>query len=165
MKRLLVFALLSLTFVAALPASAQDAISYRSQPDDLAVFLNNVAFVRDTVTLPGDTDVELVINGAVFSDTLILRENGERVPTYSLQSSPEGMIVRWNSSGADLREVTVEYLMQGISWTPKYDMFLTDNDEQTVDLDFFAEIASTGYDCRRCKPDADRRTCGYQPGC
>ncbi len=42
-------------------AQADDQISYTSQPDRVAVFLNNVAYARDSVTLPGGVDVRMVL--------------------------------------------------------------------------------------------------------
>jgi hypothetical protein len=154
MKRLPLFCLLLLFLIAViLPVSADSAVLYSSQPDELVVFLNGVAFARDTIVLPGDADIQIVLPSSVYTDTLILRENGERVAQYrvlhtgsidpySATSSAETRL-EWASETSDLREVTLEYLMTGVRWQPKYDLFLRDEAvETTVELDFFAEITS-----------------------
>lgn len=122
-------------------AEVDDQISYTSQPDRLAVFLNDVAYARDHVTLPGGVDVRIVLPAGVFADTLILRENGERVGAYRLDYQTGQPALEWRSaSESELREVTLEYLLGGVSWRPTYDMWLGADEDETVDLDFFAEI-------------------------
>jgi hypothetical protein len=125
-----------------MPALAADQINYTSQPDELVVFFNDIAYARDTIALPGGVDVRVILPGQVYRDTLILRENGERVPAYRLTTGADGLLAaQWQSEAeGDVREVTLEYLMSGVGWSPKYDMWLGDNDAATVDLDFFAEI-------------------------
>lgn len=122
-------------------AEVDDQISYTSQPDRLAVFLNDVAYARDHVTLPGGVDVRIVLPAGVFADTLILRENGERVGAYRLDYQTGQPALEWRSaSESELREITLEYLLGGVSWRPTYDMWLGADEDETVDLDFFAEI-------------------------
>lgn len=151
MKRFLIILVLCVTAtVVVAPVSAADQISYTSQPDEVAVFLNNVAFARDTITLPGGVDVAVVLPAQIFQDTLVLRENGERVSTYRVNRMSGQIILRWQSgTGGDTREVTLEYLLSGVSWTPKYDMWLgnhpdeADDDRELVDFGFFAEITNS----------------------
>jgi hypothetical protein len=122
-------------------AGSDDQISYTSQPDRLAVFLNNVAYARDAVTLPGGVDVRMVLPAGVYTDTLVLRENGERVGAYRLDYQTGQPAIKWQSaSDSELREVTLEYLLGGVSWRPSYDMWLGADEDETVELDFFAEI-------------------------
>jgi hypothetical protein len=139
---LLVFGLIVLT----LPAQAQDRINYTSQPDEILIFLNNVAFVKDQITIPTGTDVAVTLPAQIYPDTLVLRENGERVNNYRLRSDTGSLVVTWEGAAAEgeLREVTLDYLVSGISWRPKYDMWLTEEDVETVDLDFLAEISNSG---------------------
>lgn len=140
MKTLFVLILLA---VFAQPAFAQDQINFPSSPDELAIFLNDIAYARDEITLPGGVDVRLVLPAQVYQDTLIVREYGVRVPVYRLSRTPDGQIaLQWGSSAAEgaVRTVTVEYLLSGVGWTPKYDMWLGDNDAETVALDFYAEV-------------------------
>ena len=137
------------------PKPAADQISYTSQPDEVVVFMNDIAFARDTITLPGGVKVVVVLPGQIYQDTLVLRENGERVPDYRISYADSQTLVQWQSaSGHELREVTLEYLLSGISWSPKYELWLdketepADSDsagaqdvaEEMVDFDFFAEI-------------------------
>ncbi len=126
------------------PVQADDLISYTSQPDEVVVFLNDIAFVRDSVALPGGVNVQLVLPNQIYQDTLILRENGERVANYRINHNQGQVVVQWESgTDSDLSEVTLEYLLYGISWTPKYDMWLGDDEAETVEFDFFAEIQNS----------------------
>jgi len=140
MKWTVFFVLFLMTLAA--PTLAADEINYTSQPDELVIFLNNIAYARDTISLPGDVDVRLILPSQIYPDTLILRENDERIPAYRLTQGADGQIaVQWQSTAqGEVREVTAEYLLSGVGWAPKYDMWLGDEDATTVDLDFFAEI-------------------------
>ncbi len=133
----------------AIPAAAQadDQISYTSQPDRLAVFLNNVAFARDTVALPGGVDVRIVLPQTVFPDTLVLRENGKRVRNYRLDHKTGQPTIKWQSAtDSELRDVSMEYLLGGVSWRPTYDMWIGADTDKTVDLDYFAEITDNALE-------------------
>ena len=145
MKRLiLLFTFVLSFFVFAVPAFAADQISYASQPDEVVVFLNNIAYARDTIALPGGVDVAVALPDQIFQDTLVLREDGERVPTYRINRNDGRIMLRWQSAtDSEVREVTLEYLLSGLSWTPKYDMWLGDDEAETVELDFFAEITNS----------------------
>jgi hypothetical protein len=140
------------------PKPATDQISYTSQPDEIIIFMNNIAFARDSIALPGGVQVVVVLPGQIYQDTLVLRENGKRVSNYHTSYDNAQTIVRWQSaSGNGLRQVTLEYLLSGISWTPKYDMWLDhakvavdstspgtrDDEGETIDFDFFAEIQNS----------------------
>lgn len=139
-------------------------ISYASRPDEAALYLNDMVFVRDTVTLPGEA-VRVLLPPGTYPDTLILTENGARVRAYRI--TPQGgdvyysqaafrydgapgygggtsYAVAWGSTDADadVRTITLEYMMSGAHWTPTYDM--TIGGEESVDLAFFAEIQNAG---------------------
>jgi hypothetical protein len=123
---------------------AEDQIRYTSQPDEMVVFLNDIAFVHDEVQLPGGVNVQVVLPSQVFPDTLILRENDERVRSYRVRNIDGQTVVQWDSAtDTDLRTVTFEYLMNGIGWQPKYDMWLAGDSVETVDFDFFAEMRNS----------------------
>jgi hypothetical protein len=136
-------------------------ISYASLPDEAALYLNDMVFVRDSVTLPNEA-VRVLLPPGTYANTLILTENGERVQHYRItpQSSDvyysqaafrydtpsysgggTAYIVTWESNATDTREIKLEYLMSGASWTPTYDMRIVD--DETVQLAFFAEIHAT----------------------
>jgi uncharacterized protein DUF4139 len=138
MKKLLVMALyLFVTF----PLHAADQqINYVSQPDQLTVFLNNIAFARDTLSVPGGSDVRIVLPAQIFQDTLIVRENGERVSFYRISSSENQLILEFQSTGIGLTNIALEYLTAGISWTPIYDMAFSEDSADSVTLDFYAQI-------------------------
>jgi hypothetical protein len=142
MKRIGLLFIVMMVLMAVVPLRAADEINYTSQPDDLVVFLNDIALARDEVTLPGGVNVRVVLPSQVFPDTLILREDGERVPAYRLSRGNDGlMALSWTSGASgDTRQVTLDYLLSGVGWSPKYDMWLGDEDAETVELDFYAQI-------------------------
>lgn len=144
MKQLLLVLLMTLALWIT-PALAKDAVKYTSQPDEIAIFLNDIAFAQDTILLPGDVDVQVVLPDQIYQDTLILRENGERIRNYHINRSSGQVLLEWVSSeGTEAREITLEYLVSGIHWTPKYDMWIGSDEDTTVEFDFFAEIVDTG---------------------
>ena len=131
--------------LASISVSAQESVQVTSQPDEIAIFYNNVAFVQDTVELPTGTSVQIALPEQVYAQTLIVRENGRRVMNYTLVQENR-LLVEWDSAATgDSRQVTLQYLMAGLSWTPKYDLFITGQDVETVGFDFFAEIHNTTF--------------------
>jgi hypothetical protein len=141
-----VIVLASVTILAGPAAGAAAAadgerISYTSQPDRLAVFLNDIAYAQDRVELPGGLDVRVVLPDTVLPDTIILREDGERVPEYRVDRSGVPLALEWQSSAASpLREVTLDYLLGGVGWRPTYDMALGADADTTVGFDYVAQI-------------------------
>ena len=128
-------------------AQVDDQISYTSQPDRVAIFLNNVAYARDEVALPGGVDVSIVLPPTVYPDTLVLRENGKRVPNYRLNSSTGQPTIKWQcATDSELRDISMEYLLGGVSWRPTYDMWVGADTDETVELDYFAEITDSSLD-------------------
>lgn len=141
------------------PSRQGGGISYASLPDEAALYLNDMVFVRDTVTLPNE-NVRVLLPPGTYANTLMLTENGQRVRTYRITpQSPDvyysqaafrygtssytgggsAYIVTWEGAAtAEAREIKLEYLMSGGSWTPTYDMQIV-NDE-SVKLAFYAEI-------------------------
>jgi hypothetical protein len=147
MKRYSLLFLLALALLAVMPLRAADRINYTSQPDMLAVFFNDIAYARDDITLPGGVDVQVILPNQAFPDTLIIREDGQRVPNYRLSRSDGQLALQWTSAAStDVRQISVEYLLSGVGWSPKYDMWLGADDAETVDLDFFAEIRNPAFD-------------------
>ncbi len=133
--------LIVLLGVLIVPAQAADEISYTSQPDAVYVFLNNIALARETLTLPGEVDVNIVLPNSVFIDTLVIRENGARVPTYQVRRDNNLISIGWQSMlEADVREVTLDYLLSGLNWKPKYDMWVQSTEQ--VAFDFFVEFTN-----------------------
>jgi len=125
--------------------SAQESVQVTSKPDEVDIFYNNIAFVKDTMQLPTGASVQIALPDQVYADTLIVRENGRRVMDYSLVQDSR-LLVEWDSTATgDTREVTLQYRMGGLSWVPKYDMFLTSQDVDHVDFDFFAEIHNSTF--------------------
>ena len=128
-------------------AVIDDSISYTSAPDRVAVFLNNVAYARDEVALPGGVDVRIVLPQTVYPDTLVLRENGERVSNYRLNWSTGQPTIKWQSAtDSELRAISMEYLLGGVSWRPTYDMWVGADTDDTVGFDYFAEISDSSLE-------------------
>jgi hypothetical protein len=128
-------------------AVIDDSISYASAPDRVAVFLNNVAYARDEVALPGGVDVRIVLPQTVFPDTLVLRENGERVSDYRLNYGTGQPTIKWQSAtDSELRDISMEYLLGGVSWRPTYDMWVGADTDDTVGFDYFAEISDSSLE-------------------
>ncbi|MCU0513821.1 MAG: DUF4139 domain-containing protein [Anaerolineae bacterium] len=125
------------------PLLAQDTIQYTSQPDEIAIFYNNIAYARDTIRLPGGTAVSIVLPATVFADTLVLRENDRRVPDYRLTQGSAPSLQWASRAGDEARVITLEYLMSGTAWKPKYDLFLGAEGSPRADFDFFAEISNS----------------------
>lgn len=143
MRRLILLVLLMSLALPLASVSANDDIFYTTQPDKLAVFLNNIAYAEDTLQLPADADVQIILPQEIYRDTLLVYENDARVPNYRLNSTDGRNILRWTTGNdTDLRQVRLEYLMAGISWQPKYDMWILD--KENVQFDFFAEIQNHG---------------------
>ncbi|MBI5666439.1 MAG: DUF4139 domain-containing protein [Chloroflexi bacterium] len=128
------------------PVQAADQITYISQPDEVYIFLNDVAFAYDTITLPGGVDVQIALPATVFETTLMLREDGQRVTSYRLRRDT-GVMLEWATGAGDgAREVTLEYLMAGLSWTPRYDMTLNGDPADSADFSFFAEVTNAALE-------------------
>ncbi len=128
-------------------AAIDDSISYTSAPDRVAVFLNDVAYARDEVALPGGVDVRIVLPQTVYPDTLVLRENGQRVSHYRLSYGTGLPTIKWQSANdSELRDISMEYLLGGVSWRPTYDMWVGADSDETVGLDYFAEISDSSLD-------------------
>jgi hypothetical protein len=139
MSKPIIVLLIVLLVMPILPASAEEDIFYTSSPDALSVFLNDIAYARDEINLPGDSDVQIVLPATVYQDTLLVYENDRRVPSYRLSTRDNQIVLRWTTSGdANLHVVRLEYLMRGISWKPDYDMWVVD--DENVEFDFFAEL-------------------------
>jgi hypothetical protein len=137
------FVLVSIFLSVSFVASAQQ-LQAISQPDRIHIFQNNIAFVKDTLSLPGGTEIELALPASALVDTLVLREDGERVRNYTVRRDSQ-ITIAWQSNNTDtLREITAEYLIEGISWRPKYDMVIND-DTSSAEFDFFAEIQNTSF--------------------
>lgn len=142
---LVLLALLSLTVLS--PIHAADQITYISQPDEVYIFLNNIAFARDTITLPAAVNASVTLPASIIENTLVLREDNQRVKQYRLQRLESGLSLIWETGGGDTAHtITLEYLLSGLSWTPRYDMALGDAAAETVDFSFFAEIQNSAFD-------------------
>ncbi|MBK8027483.1 MAG: DUF4139 domain-containing protein [Chloroflexi bacterium] len=140
MKTLILVTLALSALLAAVPASA-DEIRYVSQPDELVVFLNDVAYVRDTLRIPGDAEARIVLPPEVFSDTLLVHDGEGRLGQYRVNRAGGDTLLLIAPDGTtDLRSITLEYLTAGIRWKPVYDMTFTEDVETGVDFNFFAEL-------------------------
>jgi hypothetical protein len=142
MKTRFVILLAALLLMSAIPALADDRITYVSQPEAVTIFLNNIAFAHDSFSLAGGSDLEIVLPDQIYPDTLIVYENGKRVPSYTLSSATGALTLRpEGSASSEVREIRLEYLMYGLSWKPNYDMAIAET-EDGVHFAFYAEISN-----------------------
>lgn len=143
-----VWVLVLLLALAAWPAQAAEKVSYVSQPDEVYIFLNDIAFAHDAITLPANVDVQVFLPQQMVISTLVVREDGERIQSYRIRQQNGQVILEWSRSeaGEDLREITLEYLFSGLGWTPRYDMWLGEVTDTAVGFDFFAEIRNTALE-------------------
>ena len=82
-----------------------------------------------------------------YADTLVLRENGKRVANYRLNYGTGQPTIKWQSAtDSELRDISMEYLLGGVSWRPTYDMWVGADTDETVALDYFAEITDSSLD-------------------
>lgn len=139
------FLLVLLLAALAAPARAADQISYTSQPEEAYIFLNNIAYVRDGLTLPAGVNVRVVLPAGLFPSTLVIREGDERVFNYRMRPQDnQQATVEWVSeAGSDARQVKLEYLVSGLSWLPQYDMTILGD---KMDFSFLAQIQNTAFD-------------------
>lgn len=146
MYKIVLMALLCLLALAA-PVQAADQITYVSQPDEVYIFLNDVAFVRDSITIPAGVDVRVALPSSAFENTLTLSEDGQRVSSYRMRRQDSGVMLEWATGvGVGAREVKLEYLMTGLNWTPRYDMTLNGDPATSADFNFFAELTNTALE-------------------
>ncbi len=145
---------------AAMTAQAAGGVFYESRPDEVALYLSDIAFARDTVVLPVGQEASILLPPGTYLNTLILKEDGRRVPQYrvtpvaqaamstTLYSSTgqQAYVLTWEpvTTTGETRTVSLEYLLPGAMWTPSYDMTILDDtpDAAVVDLAFFAEITN-----------------------
>ncbi len=142
-------ALLAIAPAGSVTVAAAGQVSYTSAPDQVAIFMNGIAYASDSLSLPAGVDARVVLPDTVFADTLVLREDGRRVARYRVDRSTGSPVVEWQSTpgpadadGGGLREVTLEYLLAGVGWNPSYDMWLGADADETVGFDAFAEVSN-----------------------
>jgi hypothetical protein len=141
MKKSAFLTLFVLLSILILPVHAEDQLNYISQPDEMVLFLNDIAFVRDTLHIPGDAEARIVLPAGVYQDTLMVSQDDMRVPEYRISSTSGSVILTISASeNADLRPITLEYLTAGASWKPSYDMAFSEGETENVDFHFFAEL-------------------------
>jgi hypothetical protein len=128
---------------------AQERIIYETQPDELTVFLNDVAYVSDNLTVTSGANVFIALPTNIYEDTLIVRENGVEVFQYTLSSATgtRTLQIQGDPTGTGIREITLEYLARGISWTPYYRLTLG-AEETTSQMSFYASILNTDFDLK-----------------
>src|SRR5688572_27870642 len=147
MRKPILPCLLILILMIAAPAAADDQINYVSQPDAITVFLNGVAAVQDLLRVPGGSNIQIVLPAQVYQNTLIVREDNQQLPFYSINRTTEQVVLELPASGDEstLRTLLLEYLASGISWTPLYTMEFSEADAENVNLSFYAEIQNDAF--------------------
>jgi hypothetical protein len=143
--RLLLGLLAALIVLGGPVASAQGTLVVESQPDSAALYLGDLAYLRDELTLPAATPARITLPASAILESLVIREDGQRVGSYQIVpvESGVGQSVTWEPPAGDApREVVLEYLASGAGWSPRYDMDILDTDR--VQMSFAAQIRSNG---------------------
>ena len=144
LKKLVFTVLVSSLFMVAV--SAQERVTYVTQPDEVTVFLNGVAYVRDTISLSNNADVSISLPPNMFEDTLIVKENGVPATRYSINAPTGVRTLNIGSGESDgHRDITLEYLATGISWQPNYTMNLTSTDDTQVQFSYYAALRNDSF--------------------
>lgn len=162
LRFVLLGAMLVVSVAGAIPtAHAQEGvIVYNSTPDAVALYLGDMAYVRDALTIPAGVTARVVLPPTTLRDSLVLTANGSRVPQYRLSTSDTGQTVisieTLASSGPV--EFTVAYLASGAGWSPRYDMVVVN--PENVALGFAAEIHNFALNLE----DVDLRLVAGMPG-
>lgn len=148
MKWMLLIVFCALLLTPPTATTATDEIIYNSQPEAVAVFFNNVAFARDTLTIAGAADVQIILPEQVIPDTLIVRADGERVSGYRINRAEGRLTLHLPADIATeaAQTITLDYVLSGLSWRPTYDMFLRADTTESVVLDFFVELQNNAFD-------------------
>ncbi len=141
MRTLLATLLIVLALTAVAPALADDQVNYVSQPESLTVFLNGIAFARDTLRVPGNATVHIVLPETIFQDTLIVRSADGQIPSYRVsKASGQTVLQLTTQTRAEFQDLTLQYLTTGISWTPLYTLEFGQDTTDKVGLSFFAQL-------------------------
>ncbi len=140
--------------------TAQGEVIYPSQPDAAMLYMGDMAYLRDELTVPAGVAARIALPPSAMSDSLIVTEGGERVRAYRLATAETGQTtVTWDALQADgPREIALEYLVAGAGWTPRYDLDVLAEDR--VRLGFDAEIHNQALDLS----DVDVRLVAGMPG-
>ncbi len=154
----LILVLIALLVASVAPVAAAEDVSirYESQPDEVALYLGDLAYARDSVSLPPG-EVTVTFPSTVVADSLVVSENGERVRVlrFHNRAAPAPAVDAWSSStlitteagplevswpseAPAPREVVLESVARGAGWRPVYDMLVLD--EENVRFSFSAEI-------------------------
>ncbi len=147
MRPLLATLLLVLALMAAAPASAEDQVNYISQPEALTVFLNGIAFARDSLRVPGNATVHIVLPDTIYQDTLIVRSADGQLSGYRVsRASGQTVLQLTTQTRAEFQELTLQYLTTGISWTPLYTLDFSKETTDKVGMSFVAQLQNDIFD-------------------
>jgi hypothetical protein len=145
MKRLVTLVVLLSWGLMALPQAHAQRLTYFSQPQRLAVFMNNIALGQDQITLPAESDLEVALPPQVLADTLLVRADDQPLALYRLRFEGDGYRLSIPPSDQE-RQLSFSYLMSGISWRPLYNLWISPTDTGQVRLELSMELQNTAFD-------------------
>ena len=125
MRKIALFVLVLMAPIAVIPLRADDQITYISQPDEVYIFLNNIAFARDNITLPAGVNAKVTLPASIIDNTLVVREDDKRVSQYRI----EGVDVRSLQAQASHSQRDVFHTVMGAfamhsdAYLAEYDIF------------------------------------------
>lgn len=145
-KRLIPLLLVTLMGGLSLPrVHAAQRMTYFSQPQAIAVFMNNIALGQDSLTIPANSEMEIGLPTQLIADTLLVQSAGQPIPTYRLRFETDRYILSIPPSDADLT-VDLSYLLNGLSWRPLYNMWIAPTDTGQVGMQIDVELENTAFD-------------------
>lgn len=141
-----VLAALILTGPAAVSRAQDGIFVVESQPDAAALYLGDMAYIRDTLTVPAGMAARVLLPASTMRDSLVITEDGQRIARYRLGSTDHGSpTVTWDvAPGEETREIVLAYLISGMGWSPRYTMAVLD--ETRVQFGFEVEIHNNALD-------------------
>jgi hypothetical protein len=148
--------------VGVLPVAAQDGtVTFHSQPDSVALYQGDMAYVRDVISIPAGMAARIVLPASALRDSLVMTTGETRLRSYRLTTPEAGgpLAVQIDAAaGNEARELTLAYLVSGLGWRPLYDMDVMGTDR--VQFGFDAELHNTVFDL----VDVDVRLVAGMPG-
>jgi len=119
---------------------------FESIPDKMVVYQGNMALVRDEMKIYSGKEVQVILPPQAIPETVQIFDSGKKVERFNIayeapggqsySSSGTGIknLLSWKSKKAGSRTIRLDYMMQGLSWTPTYIMDIVN--DQKVKLNY-----------------------------
>lgn len=114
---------------------------YESVPDRMVIYQGDMALIRDKMKIYSGREVQIILPDQAIPETVQILDGGERINQFNFaHQAPQGKrysnaasgvknLLSWKSKNAGSRQIQLDYMMRGISWTPSFIMHI-DSDKQ-----------------------------------